>query len=184
MSRFEKSIQLAQEVYLNKHPEKDEITSGEKTNQIFKEQGGDLFDQSTSKKPGVFSRLAGGVARGAQKLSNAKQQLQSFNQDAENYGTMAAIGARASESPEKQPKEQLPGLFSSGGQQTQQQRQQQASQQTQQQAPQGDMAWQRYGRDVWSKMDQNTKQFFGNDMNKFIQYKKQEATLRQQGIKI
>lgn len=183
MLQFEQYLQRARDKYLN-IKEKKQPLAGNKTNNIFQEQGGDLFDQSTSKKPGMFSRIAGGVARGAQKLSNAKQQLQSFNQDAENYGTMAAIGARASEAPEKQPEEQPFGLFSSGGQQAPQQKQQQTPQQTPQQAPQGDMAWQKYGRDVWSKMDQNTKQFFGNDMNKFIQYKKQEATLRQQGIKI
>ena len=70
MSRFEESLQLAQEKYLNTQQEVTENKPGEKTNQIFKEKGGSLFNEPEKKKPGIFTRMKDAATGAASKLSN------------------------------------------------------------------------------------------------------------------
>lgn len=182
MRRFTKSLQEASHKYLNHSKPKPPTTPGRKTDAIFENQSS-LFNQDDSKKPGIFSRMAKSAGGVAQKLSNAKGALQQFNQDAENYGTMAAVGARTAD--QEKETQQNPGNNNSLFNQQQTNQQQTNQQRTNQQQPvRSDIQWNNWARNAWPKIPAEAKKFFGDDMNKFIEYKKQEASLRQQGVNI
>jgi hypothetical protein len=188
MSRFEKSIQLAQEVYLNKHPEKDEIISGEKTNQIFKEKGESLFNEPTKKKPGIFTKIKDTATGAASKLSNMHRSLANFNRDAEEVGTIAAAGMR--HDPTETPDEEDPNsLFSQVRPIRNQQQADQAmrnrlnqnrqglqqQQRQQQQAKNNNKSWETYTKKIWDKMDQADRRRFNNDMNEYMIFQQKQA---------
>lgn len=171
MRRFTKSLQEASHKYLNHSKPKPPTTPGRKTDAIFEDQS-NLFNQDDSKKPGIFRRIGSGM----KKLSNANLALQRFNQDAEEHGTLGAASVRMADQEQEQNPGNNNGLFN---------QQQTNQQQTNQQQPGGaDIQWQNWARNAWPKIPAEAKKFFGDDMNKFIEYKKQEASLRQQGVNI
>lgn len=184
MSRFEESLQLAQEKYLNKQPEEIEVTGGDKTNQIFKERGESLFNEPTKKKPGIFTRIKDTATGAASKLSGMHQKLSNYNRDAENYGTIAAAGMR--HDPAETPDEEDPNsLFSQVRPVRNQQQAIQATRtrlnqnrqklQQQQHAKNNNKSWEIYTKKIWDKMDQADKRRFNNDMNEYMIFQQKQA---------
>jgi hypothetical protein len=174
MSRFEEKINLAEQKYLNKNSSPT-VKPGHKTDTIFQEQGVDLFDQSTKKKPGMFTRIKRGVTGAANKLSNAQQSLARFNQDAEQYGTMAALGARHEPGEEEQEQPDGTSLFN----QPSTQNTRQPNNQTQQPGTNPNNAnqarWEQYSKPIWDKMSLQDKQRFNNNMNEYIKFLQDQA---------
>lgn len=184
MSRFEESLQLAQEKYLNTQQEVTENEPGEKTNQIFKEKGGSLFNEPEKKKPGIFTRMKDAATGAASKLSNMHNSLANFNRDAEQVGTIAAAGMR--HDPTEVPEDEDPNsLFSQVRPVRDQQQADQAVRnklnqnrqrmQQQQQARNNQQSWEKYTKKLWDKMDQSDRRRFNNDMNEYMIFQQRQA---------
>lgn len=168
MSRFEENLNLAEQKYLNKESP-TQVELGQKTNAIFKEQGGDLFDQSQKKKPGIFTRMKNATTGVAKKLSNAQQSLARYNQDAEQYGTMAALGARHNPGEEEEEEQDGNSLFNPNNQQ------QPRNNPNNNPNNNNQARWEQYANPIWSKMTMQDKRRFNNDMNEYIKFLQDQA---------
>jgi len=174
MSRFQKKLQSAEQKYLNK-PNIGQPKIGQKTDAIFQEQGGDLFDQSTKKKPGIFTRMKNATTGVANKLSSAQQSLARYNRDAENGGTMAALGARHQPGDEEQEQPDGASLFNQPGGQNSRQPNNQTQQPTRAPGNDNQAKWEQHSKPIWDKMSMQDKQRFSNNMNEYIKFLQDQA---------